>query len=113
MFYLTIFGMIILAIEGITELFVNTESIVHKWFVKICNLNIVPTKIGDFYLGAAKCGFCFSLHTSISVNTFWLFTNFWYLYPFFVLSSWRLANLYHTIYSWLMRVKMFTGGKIG
>lgn len=95
----------IFLVEGLTELFVNVESIVYKKISKkIIGKKIwAPKLIRD----ALKCGWCFSLHLSVLFNLYWLFTQYWLAYPLFVFTTWRLSNVFHTFNSILMRQKMF------
>ena len=103
MFNLIMFLLIIISVEGITELFVNKESIVHKLFVKIFDCVCLPAVFKELLL----CGFCFSLQVSLILNLMWLFTDYSHMYFLCAISTWRLSNMFHTFYSWLLRKKMF------
>ena len=94
-----------LLIEGVTELLVNTESLLYK---KLHQRNI-RKHIPAFVRLVLKCGWCTSLWVAAGLAAAWFFTPLFYI--LLLIPMWRLANLYHTLNSWLLRVKIFTGGK--
>lgn len=97
MLLIKIIGFIIF-IEGFTELCVNTESIVYKHITSKW-----PAWIPIY------CGWCFSLWIAAGFSAIWFFTPL--IYPLSIISFWRFSNIFHTFQSWLLRLKMFTGGK--
>jgi hypothetical protein len=85
---------LIIFIEGFTELCVHQESIVYKY---------ITSKLPPFI--PSYCGWCFSLQVSIVATIMWLLLpNF--IYFILPIVFWRLSNILHTFTAILIRKKV-------
>lgn len=114
MYFIIYFLAMVIATEAITEFFVSPASLINQiqfWFLVSKETRDDP-KVTLSTVFTRLCAWCFSFWVAQAVVWSQYYVKGWFFCSILGILVWRTSNYIHTLYSYLMRRKMFTGASV-